>query len=105
LILRESSVLERRYGAIDRGRLHHYLAWVYLRSGRRQPAVRHLFLAAAHGQAAAVARVIAGLVRRRVTRRPTTATEHDGQPNPARDPWIAQAETWVSALREGSPTP
>jgi hypothetical protein len=44
-------------------------------------------------------------VRRQVARRPTTATEHDGQPTPAQDPWIAQAETWISALREGSPTP
>jgi glycosyltransferase involved in cell wall biosynthesis len=105
LILRESSVLERRYGAIDRGRLHHYLAWVYLRSGRRRPAVRHLVHAAAHGQAPAVARVAAGLARRRVTRRGSATSRKAPNAAHERDPWIAEAETWISALRERSRTP
>jgi glycosyltransferase involved in cell wall biosynthesis len=97
LILREAGVLDRRFGRIDRGQLHHYLAWVYLRSGRRRGAGRHLVLAAANGQAPAVGRVVRDLAARRFRGAQAPAEE-------VPDPYIAEAETWIAQLRDGSST-
>jgi glycosyltransferase involved in cell wall biosynthesis len=96
LILREARVLDSRYGRIDHGRLHHYLAWVYLRSGRRNGAGRHLAIAAATGQAPAVARVLRDLAARRLER--GAATDRGTQP----DPWVVEADIWIGHLRERS---
>jgi hypothetical protein len=39
LVLAEARILDGRHGSrTDCGELHHYLAWVGLRSGRRRPA-------------------------------------------------------------------
>ena len=98
LILREARILDERFGRVDRGQLHHYLAWVYLRSGRRSGAGRHLAIAAANGQARAVGRVVRDLAARRF-RADRPAPGHE-----APDPYIAQAETWIAELREGAST-
>jgi glycosyltransferase involved in cell wall biosynthesis len=91
LILREVAVLEARYGPVDRGELHHYLAWVYLRSGRRRGAVPHLVRAAANGRALDVARVTRDIAARRLGR------DRHGPPP---DPWMDEAENWIADLRQ-----
>jgi len=100
LILAESRLLDGRHGnRTDHGELHHYLAWVCLRSGRRRPAAGPFARAAAHGQVAGVARSLAGLVRAGVRRRL-------GLPRPDADrAWPDRAEVWLAELREpiGSP--
>jgi glycosyltransferase involved in cell wall biosynthesis len=95
LILAEAGLLDGRYGGrTDYGELHHYLAWVCLRSGRRRPAVGHFARAAAHGQVSGVARSLAGLVRGRVRRR-------FGLPRRDADrAWPDRAEAWLVELRE-----
>jgi len=95
LILREANILEARYGRVDRGRLHHYLAWVYLRTGRRKPAGRHLALAAAAGEAPAALRSVLHAVRRKRSR-----SGPGGPEAPSVDPWIVEAEDWIGSLRE-----
>jgi glycosyltransferase involved in cell wall biosynthesis len=98
LILREARVLDGRYGAkLDYGELHHYLAWVYLRAGRRRPAVGHLVRAAARGQARSVARAVTSLASRRLARGlPILRPRQDA----ADLAWIGEADTWVARLRE-----
>ena len=95
LILREARVLDERYGAgIDYGELHHYLAWVLLRSGHRGPALLYFARAAVRGQAWDVTRVLADLAGRRMARisgRRVTRREDD---------WISEAEAWVAPLRD-----
>lgn len=98
LILREADLLDGRYGApLDYGKLHHYLAWVYLRSGRRRPAVSHLARAAARGQVARVARTLMMLGGRRVARWVPALEPREKAPHRA---WRAEAETWLARLRE-----
>jgi glycosyltransferase involved in cell wall biosynthesis len=98
LIVREARVLEGRYGvALDRGRLHHYLAWVYLRSGQRRAALGHLGRAAARGQVVAAARTLAMVTRRRMARAvpglaPSEPTLHRA--------WREEAEQWLAGLGE-----
>jgi hypothetical protein len=100
LDLAEGRILDGRYGSrTDYGELHHYLASVCLRSGRRWPAAGHFARAAAHGQVAGVARSLAGLARGRA--RPWL-----GRSWPAADrAWREWAEAWLAELREPIGTP
>jgi len=100
LILREARLLDGRHGArIDYGELHHYLAWVCLRSGRRREALRHLARAAADGQVRDVAHTVAGLARRYVARRVPALRPETPTAVPS---WIAEADAWVSRFRSAS---
>jgi glycosyltransferase involved in cell wall biosynthesis len=96
LILREARLIDGRYGAIDYGELYHYLAWVYLRSGRRRAAVAPLIRAAAMGQVRDVTRTLAHLVGQTVARHLPVAGL---RPKGLQGAWIAEAETWVAQLR------
>jgi glycosyltransferase involved in cell wall biosynthesis len=95
LIRREAHLIERRYGtALDWGGIFRYLAWLCLRSGRRQEALWHFAQASLRGQAAPVAADLAGLLRTRLAG-PTsshsgTSEQHD---------WAMEAEAWLSSLR------
>lgn len=90
LVVAEARRLDGRYGArIDRGELHHYLAWVSLRSGRRGSALRHFAAAARHGAAGPVLRSTWPLVRRRVSRRVPTPSLDERR-------WRAAAATWLA---------
>ncbi|HEX6207109.1 MAG TPA: glycosyltransferase, partial [Actinomycetota bacterium] len=103
LILREARALEKRYGApVDRGKLHHYLAWVYLRSGRRRPAVGHLARAATSGELTGVAGTVAALARRRVAGWIPALEPRESREASA---WRLEAEAWISRLREAEPAP
>ena len=99
LILREARVLDRRYGGtLDYGELHHYLAWVYLRCGRRRPAVRHLASAAARGHIRDVARTIVSLAPQRAAKQVPALGRRPSE----QSPWAAQAESWLAPLRGGT---
>ena len=99
LILREARLLDGRYGArIDYGELHHYLAWVCLRSGRRWTSLGHFAQAAARGQARKVAGSLAALSRGRLPTRQTTRTGFSDGPAV----WIADAETWIAPIRDAA---
>jgi glycosyltransferase involved in cell wall biosynthesis len=95
LVLAEARRMDGRYGnRTDYGELHHYLAWVCLRSGRRWPALGHFARAAAYGQVFGVAGSLTGLVRGRMRRRV-------GLPRPNGDRgWRDRAEAWLAELRE-----
>jgi glycosyltransferase involved in cell wall biosynthesis len=98
LILREARLMDGRYGArLDYGALHHYLAWVHLRSGRRRPAVSHLVHAAVRGQGLEVARTLSTLARARIGKAVTALRP---RPSCLHRAWIAEAETWISRLRD-----
>jgi glycosyltransferase involved in cell wall biosynthesis len=97
IILREAHVLDGRYARLDYGELHHYLAWVCLRSGRRWPALGHFVQAAVRGQLRKVASGLAGLTRGRAANR-MTALAPSGFAT--RGDWIAEAETWIAPLRD-----
>jgi glycosyltransferase involved in cell wall biosynthesis len=70
-MLEDVALIEQAYGTKpDWGAIHHYLAWVYLRSGRRAAALRHFAQAALlHGSLVPVARSFAVLARRRLPSR------------------------------------
>jgi hypothetical protein len=98
LVLQEARALDGRYGTrLDYGELHHYLAWVCLRSGRRRAAVGHLVRAASRGQIRQVTRTALGLAVRRAARQlprlRLTTPVHDGA-------WMAEAESWIARLRD-----
>jgi glycosyltransferase involved in cell wall biosynthesis len=101
LILREAGVLDGRYGApLDYGRLHHYLAWVHLRSGRRRSAVGHLARAAVRGQVGGVIRSLGTLAGRRAARwGPGRRPKED----PAAAASRAESEAWLAPLRQAGP--
>ena len=98
LIMREARLIDGRYGArLDYAALHHYLAWVHLRNGRRRPAVAHFIRAAVRGDVLEVSRSLvalaSGRVRWIVSRLPPQPSRLDRE-------WIAEAGEWISRLRE-----
>ena len=97
LILREARDIESRLGRrLDYGALHHYLAWVDLRNGRREPAMKHLVRAAATREVLKVGRTVATLAWGRVGR---TIPALGPQPSHVARAWMAEAETWIARLR------
>jgi glycosyltransferase involved in cell wall biosynthesis len=95
-ILSDVKVIADRYRAApDRAPIHHYVAYVCLRSGRRWRALAHFALAAFFGEPVAVARNLYSIVRIRVGRRfPLLGPRSDPQAE-----WKARAEIWLSELR------
>jgi glycosyltransferase involved in cell wall biosynthesis len=96
LILKEAGLLDRRYGPpIDRGALHHYLAHRCLVASRPRQAIKHLAIAALHGEVKPVVSDASGMALRRlggrlrVRRRPDSHAE-----------WRAQAKGWLATLDE-----
>jgi glycosyltransferase involved in cell wall biosynthesis len=99
LILREASLLNGRYGNhVDYGELHHYLAWVSLRSGQRSRGLRHLAQAALRGQVRAAGRSAAVLLRARVRRLTKAAAS-----SPPDQAWWREADTWLAPFRASQP--
>lgn len=91
LVLRELDLLDGRYGArVDRGAVHHYLAWVSLRGGRRRQAAGHFMQAAIRGDSTGVAGSLSALALRRLP------GVHVG---PRHAAWREQAEQWLKPLR------
>ena len=92
LILRESRVIEDRYGVpLDWAAIHYYLAHLNVRSGNRLRALRHFAWASIRGEWSA-ARDLAFLVRRRL-REDQEGGETRADPDVVA--WRADAETWL----------
>jgi glycosyltransferase involved in cell wall biosynthesis len=95
-ILSGVKVISARYQtAVDRAPIHHYVAFVCLRSGRRSRALAHFALAAVYGEPIPVIRNLFRVIRLRVGRRIPMV-------NPRSDPhaeWKSRAEIWLSGLR------
>ncbi len=89
LVLRELALIDGRYGRVDRAAVHHYLAWVSLRGGRRRQAGAHFARAAVRGDALDVGRSLSALAVGRVRR-------HRPVPHAA---WRALADRWLEPLR------
>jgi glycosyltransferase involved in cell wall biosynthesis len=91
LVLRELDLIDGRYSPrVDRAAVHHYLAWVSLRGGRRRQAGKHFLQAAVRGDTVAVGRSLSALALRRLPGR---------KPPPQHVAWRAQAAQWLDALR------
>jgi glycosyltransferase involved in cell wall biosynthesis len=99
LILREARLLDGRYdNRVDYGELHHYLAWVCLRSGRRRLAAVHFVRAVLHGEIGPVGRSAVAITRTQLKfllRDPIPFN-----PNPA---WCQGAEAWLAELNAQIP--
>ena len=99
LILREARLVDGRYGnRVDYGELHHYLAWVCLRSGRRRLAAAHFARALFRGEIAGVFRSADAIVRAQL--KLLVGNPIPFKPNPA---WCQRAETWVAELNAPIP--
>jgi hypothetical protein len=95
LVLREARLMDGRYdNRVDYGELHHYLAWVCLRSGRRRLAVGHFARAAFRGELAAVGRSAANIGRAHLRWLLMGTTPLHADPA-----WCQQAEAWLAELR------
>ena len=93
LVLRELDRLDGRYGVrVDRAAVHHYLAWVSLRGGRRRQAGGHFLQAAGRGDVAGVARSLSALARGHLS--------GPARPLPHAE-WRHAAERWLEPLRWG----
>ena len=91
LVLRELELIDGRYGGrVDRAAVHHYLAWVSLRGGRRRQAAAHFVQAAVRGDALGVGRSLSALARGRLRRR---------RPQAPHAAWRALADRWLEPLR------
>jgi glycosyltransferase involved in cell wall biosynthesis len=100
LIQAEAARLDGRYGArVHRGDLHHYLAWVSLRSGRRRPAARHFVSSLLAGEGTRVASSVTMLTRALVSRRLPGIVTSPG-PSTEERMWQERARAWVEALRD-----
>jgi len=94
LILREAGMLEEKYQQrIDRGDLHHYLAYQCLTAGRPRDALRHFAKAAVRGKAIPVAGSVSQVVLERFGVRMPRLARRD--PHAA---WRAEAEAWLAEL-------
>jgi glycosyltransferase involved in cell wall biosynthesis len=89
------ALIQQAYGTTpDWGAIHHYLAWVYLRSARRVPALCHFGQAALHGSLLPVTRSFATLAKRRLS-------SHQHRPDGHADGltvWGRQANEWLGRV-------
>jgi hypothetical protein len=94
LMLNEAARMDHRYGMpVDRGALHHYLAHVCLRAGRRRMALRHFATAAVHGEVLPVAIDTWSMLRFRLAGNPSPL-----DPTVPHAMWRGQAEVWLRSL-------
>jgi glycosyltransferase involved in cell wall biosynthesis len=95
LIVREARVIERRYGvALDWGGIFRYLAWLCVRSGRRQEALRYFGRAALRGASCPVVTDLSAILRNRLPSFPLRGSRPDEHRQ-----WRAEAESWLTSLR------
>jgi glycosyltransferase involved in cell wall biosynthesis len=98
LILHEAAALDWRYGApLQRGDLHHYLAWVSLRSGSRRPAIRHFLRSVLAGNGRVVAASLTTLGRAYLSRLLPQAVAPPQRSAEELD-WQHRAREWLEAL-------
>jgi len=90
--------IQQRHGSsIDMGAFRHYLAWLYLRAGKRRQALRQFLGAAAHGEGRPVARDLTSILRSRLARRlPLGRLLAQRRPHGG---WSDAADIWLAELR------
>jgi hypothetical protein len=90
--------IQDRHGTrVDMAAFCHYLAWLYLRAGRRRQALRYFLRAAAQGEARPVARSLSSILGNWLaTRLPPGRLLAPRQPHPE---WKDAAEVWLAELR------
>jgi glycosyltransferase involved in cell wall biosynthesis len=90
--------IQQRHGSsIDMGAFRHYLAWLYLRAGKRRQALRQFLGAATHGEGRPVARDLTSILRSRLARHlPLGRLLAQRQPHAE---WRDAAEVWLAELR------
>ena len=89
-ILEGVSLIERRHGTTaDRGVIHRWIGELCLRTGHRGQAVKHLTLAALHGQATNVTGDVVRMLGRHMRSNRSAAD------SPRHPEWVEQARTWV----------
>jgi glycosyltransferase involved in cell wall biosynthesis len=102
-ILRGAALIQHEHAArVDYGMLHRWFAESSLRQGRRAAAMRHLIVAAAHGQAVGVAADTLAVARRRIGRVRSGLGKRAPLSSKTMDPWCAQAHWWLDELGRGS---
>jgi glycosyltransferase involved in cell wall biosynthesis len=94
-ILAGVELIELNHGAdVDRGVLHRWIAESCLRAGQRGAALKHLAIAARHGEIVGVADDLGEIVRRRLARRGFSLRGGPRHPD-----WVARAEPWLTRVR------
>jgi glycosyltransferase involved in cell wall biosynthesis len=97
LILSEAKLIGQRYGTtVDLAALHHYVAWVCMRSGRTLRATRHFAQVALHGESRKAVADLWSIVQGRIARQ--FSRPHHALPDTHSD-WRARGEAWVAGLR------
>lgn len=95
LILNEAALMDRRYGVpVDRGALHHYLAHVCLRAGRKRQSLKHFLLAASLGQVLPVGTDVWSMIRFHLAGSPSSL-----DPTVPHAVWRRQAQVWLRELQ------
>ena len=93
-IVRATKVIEGiHHTGADWGRIHHWLAHISLREGRRATALKHFALAAVRGQLQPVASDLSQILKRRLG---SSQSESAG----TADPWAAAAAAWLRDIDE-----
>ena len=96
-VLAGVALIERTHRLeVDRGVLHRWIAESSLRGGERVSALKHMTIAARHGQFAGVVDDLRRILRRRLT---SSRRQAAARP-PAHPDWIARAEDWLARVRE-----
>jgi glycosyltransferase involved in cell wall biosynthesis len=97
LILSEAKLIGQRYGTnVDLAALHHYVAWVCMRSGRSLRAFGHFAQAALRGEPRKVVGDLWSILQGRIARQ--FSNRRHALPNEHSD-WRALGEAWVTQLR------
>jgi glycosyltransferase involved in cell wall biosynthesis len=96
-ILAGVALIERTHHLeIDRGILHRWIAESSLREGKRADALKHMTIAARHGQLGGVVGDLGRIARRRLASA-TRRSDHGSRPHAD---WTAPAERWLDRVRE-----
>jgi glycosyltransferase involved in cell wall biosynthesis len=101
-MIRQLDVVAARYSIqVDRARHFRWAAWHALVEGRRIGASRYYAHAVMAGDVTSLGRAAVALMRPRYAIR----RGRWGAPANLRDPWIAEAQTWLEALASAEGTP
>lgn len=96
-MLEDIEVIARHHGIpVDRARHHRWAAWMALEDGDRGRALRHYARALQAGDWRSAGRAAVAILDPHVARRRRL---------PENDPWAAQAQKWLDALRESALNP
>jgi len=91
------ALIERQHDTrADRGFLHRWMAESCLRTGQRSRALKHLGLAALHGQVRNVSGDVLAILRRRAPR--VLRLDGASVQHPTHDDWVGRGQRWVDGV-------